>query len=449
MNVKEPVFETREYLITDFGAKPEINFDNQLYIQNAIDLCSKEGGGKVIIPQGYWLTSPIQLKSNVCLHAMNGAFVKFTKIKEKYPLRYTNYEGRKAIRALSPISAVNAVNVAITGKGIFDGNGEQWRPKKDWKMPAFEWQVKKNSEFIAKTDDGLLWFPTETAYLGYINNVDEKLPNALEEASKYYDWYRPVFVSFISCENVLLRNATFTNSPNWTIHLLFCKNITVDGCHAKNTKEAQNSDGIDVDSCENVVIKNCIFDVGDDAICMKAGKGREARQIVAPTKNVEIYDCKVYRGHGGFVIGSETSRGIENVYVHDCSFISTDTGIRVKSALGRGGYVRNITVENIIMSRISGDCITFSMSYDAKSLLDMADNITEYYEDDIPVISGFNISKIICDSAKRFIYINGLDVSPVRDIVLSDCNVISETDTEICNAENVIFNNVIAGGKLM
>ena len=432
-------FGKRTYTITDFGAKSEIGFDNQEYIQKTIDMCSGEGGGTVVIPEGYFLTSPIRLKSNVNLHALRGAYVRFTKIKEKYPLHYTEYEGRRAIRAISPISALNAKNIAITGKGIFDGNGNEWRPKKDWKMSSLEWDKKKTSKFIAEVEDGLLWFPTETAYLGFVTNVDEKLPDALERASQYYDWYRPVFVSLISCENVLLKGVTFTNSPNWTLHPLYCKNVTVDGCLVKNPKEAQNSDGIDVESCENVIIKNCTFDVGDDAICMKAGKGREARKKKAPTKNVEVRNCTVYHGHGGFVIGSEMSRGVENVYVHDCRFIGTDTGIKVKSALGRGGYVKDIKVKNIVMSQIVGECITISLKYAIMSLLDIADNITQYEKDDIPEIGGIDISEISCDSCSRFLHIDGLQIAPVKDIVISNCNVTTDKENEINNAENVII----------
>ena len=433
------VFERKTYKISDFGAKSEIGYDNQAHIQRAIDVCCGEGGGTVVIPEGYWLTSPIVLKSNVNLHALRGAYVRFTKIKEKYPLHYTEYEGRRAIRTVSPVSALNAENIAITGEGIFDGNGNEWRPKKDWKMSSLEWDKKKTSKLIAEVEDGLLWFPTETAYRGFITNVDEKLPDALERASEFYDWYRPVFVSLISCENVLLQGVTFTNSPNWTLHPLYCKNVTVDGCLVKNPKEAQNSDGIDVESCENVVIRNCTFDVGDDAICMKAGKGREARKKKAPTKNVEVYNCTVYHGHGGFVIGSEMSRGVENVYVHDCRFIGTDTGIKVKSALGRGGYVKDITVKNIVMSQIVGECITISLKYAIKSLLDIADNITKYEKDDIPEIGGIEISEIFCDCSSRFVHIDGLKEAPVKDIVISNCNVIADRENEINNAENVII----------
>ena len=437
----------KEYNITDFGAKPEIGFDNQKHIQKAIDLCSAEGGGTVIIPRGYWLTSPIELKSNVNLHTLNGTYVRFTKQKEKYPLHYTEYEGRRAIRTISPISALNAVNIAITGEGIFDGNGDKWRPKKDWKMSVAEWDKNRQSKYVYEKEDYKMWFPTETSYLGFIKNVDEKLPDALEEAAKYFDWYRPVFISFISCENVLLRGVTFTNSPNWTIHPLYCRNVTVDGCTVKNPADALNSDGIDIESCENVVIKNCAFDVGDDAICMKAGKGREARKKVAPTRNVEVYGCTVYHGHGGFVIGSEMSRGVENVNVHDCTFIGTDTGLRIKSALGRGGYIKDITVKNITMTEIAGDCITISANYSLKSFLDLADNITEYGKDDIPVIDGFKISGICCDSASRFLHIDGLESSPIKNIALSQCTVTADKEFEIRNAENVTFDNVTVNGK--
>ena len=443
----QAIFERKKYKVTDFGAKPELGFDNQSAIQKAIEKCNEEGGGTVVIPQGYWLTSPIQLKSNVCLYAENGAYVRFTNIKEKYPLHYTEYEGRRAIRAISPISAVNAVNIAISGEGTFDGNGNSWRPKKDWKMPAWEWNKKKNSPYIAEVEDGLLWFPTQSAYLGFKTNVDEKLPDALELAEQYYDWYRPVFISIISCENVTLRGVTITNSPNWTIHPLYCKNVTVEGIYVKNSKEAQNSDGIDVDSCENVLIKDCVFDVGDDAICMKSGKGREARKKIAPTRNVEVYNCKVYRGHGGFVIGSEMSRGVENVYVHDCCFFTTDIGIRIKSAMGRGGYIKNIKIKNITMCEIGGDCVTFSMGYNILSLLDKADNITQFNEDDVPVIEGFEISDITCDSAERFLLMEGLDVSRIKNVTFSNCNVTADTDLKISNVENVTLDNVIINGK--
>ena len=438
--------DKREYLITDFGAKSEIGFDNQLCIQKAIDLCSAEGGGKVIIPQGYWLTSPIRLKSNVNLHTLSGAYVLFTKIKEKYPLIFTEYEGRRAIRTISPISAIDAKNIAITGEGIFDGNGEKWRPKKNWKMSLKEWDKKKN-EFVAEVEDGRMWFPTETAYLGFKNKVDEKLPDALERASAYYDWYRPVFVSLIGCEGVRLAGVTFTNSPNWTIHPLYCKDVTVDSCFVKNPKEAQNGDGIDVESCENVVIKNCTFDVGDDAICIKAGKGREARKKFAPAKNIEVFGCTVYHGHGGFVIGSEMSRGVENVNVHDCSFIGTDTGIRLKSALGRGGYIKDIHVKNIVMSEIIRDCITISLNYGTKSFLDIADNITKYAKDDIPVIDGITVSEIRCDHSSRFLHIDGLPLSPVKNVEISHCNATADNENEINNAEKVIFKQVTVNGR--
>ena len=437
----------RKYCITDFGAKSELGFDNQACIQKAIDVCSGEGGGTVVIPGGYWLTSPIELKSNVNLHAEKGAYVRFTKSKEKYPLRFTEYEGRRAIRTISPISALNAKNIAITGEGIFDGNGDEWRPKKDWKMSSLEWGKKKDSKFIAEVEDGLMWFPTETAYLGFIKNVDEKAPDALEKASAYYDWYRPVFISLISCEGVLLKGVTITNSPNWTIHPLYCKDVIVDSCLVKNPKEAQNSDGIDIESCERVVIKNCTFDVGDDAICMKAGKGREARAKIAPTKDVEVFDCTVYHGHGGFVIGSEMSRGVEKVYVHDCRFIGTDTGIKVKSALGRGGYIRDITVKNITMSRITGECITMSFGYSIKSLLDLSDKITKYEKDDVPEVDGIKISEISCDSSSRFLHIDGLKESPIKNIALCNCTANADKENEINYAENVTFENVTVNGK--
>ena len=146
---------------------------------------------------------------------------------------------------------------------------------------------------------------------------------------------------------MLIQGVTLKNSPAWNIHPLYCRNFTLEDAIVKNKFSAQNGDGIDLESCQNCEISRTIFEVGDDGICIKSGKNREARQKKIPTKNVWIHDCKVYDAHGGFVVGSEMSRGVENILVENCVFIGTDIGIRFKSALGRGGIVQNITIKNI------------------------------------------------------------------------------------------------------
>ena len=133
-NVIRPEFINKEYNILDFGAKASSSFNNREAIQKAIDTCTNNGGGKVIIPNGYFKTGPITLKSNVNLYLEAGAYLSFIKSEEEYPLIFTEYEGIKKIRCISPINAKNEENIAITGSGVIDGNGHLWRGIKKFKV---------------------------------------------------------------------------------------------------------------------------------------------------------------------------------------------------------------------------------------------------------------------------------------------------------------------------
>ena len=172
---------------------------------------------------------------------------------------------------------------------------------------------------------------------GNHHNIQGTTEEALAAAAPYYDFYRPVMISLRHCKNVLLQGVTFMNSPAWNIHPYFCENLTVEHIQVRNPYYAQNGDGIDVESCTNVHIHHSVFETGDDAICMKSGKNAIARKIQGPCSNVYIHDCLVNEGHGGFVIGSEMSRGVKDILVENCTFVGTDVGVRMKSALGRGG----------------------------------------------------------------------------------------------------------------
>ena len=202
--VKKPSFRNDVYNILDFGAKSDYRFNNKEAIQSAINECSKNGGGMVLIPNGFYYTGPIALKSNVNLHLEDNAYVMFSKSKEEYPLIFTEYEGIKRIRAISPISARDCENIAITGNGVMDGNGELWRGIKKFKLTEKEWaRCLKKSPYVIKTKETEIWCPTKTYYDGVINGEpDYSLENALELASENYDVYRPVFVSLISHSEV-------------------------------------------------------------------------------------------------------------------------------------------------------------------------------------------------------------------------------------------------------
>lgn len=443
--VELPSFKDRNYNILDFGAKSDIEFNNKKAIQEAIDTCSNNGGGIVIIPNGFYLTGPIELKSNVNLHLDDNAYVLFTKSKEEYPLQFTDYEGQRRIRALSPISANNCHDIALTGNGIMDGNGHLWRGIKKFKLTSKEWdRCLKKSPYVIDTKEGGIWCPTKSYYEGVLKGEpDYSLPNALELASENYDVYRPVFVSFKNCERVLIEDITLQNSPAWNVHPLYCNNFTMRNAKIKNKFSAQNGDGIDLESCTNCEIAGTIFEVGDDGICLKSGKNKEARKIKAPTKNVWIHDCKVFDAHGGFVVGSEMSRGISNVLIENCIFAGTDIGVRFKSAMGRGGVVEDITIKNIQMNNIINEAIIFTMGYVLVNIEDEHENKEEKLDsEDIPEFKNIIMENINVSSCETAIKINGLKEKPIHDLSFNNINIKANKDIDISYAENINFNNV-------
>src|SRR5690606_35184650 len=177
------------------------------------------------------------------------------------------------------------------------------------------------------------------------------------------DFLRPVMVSLVGCNKVLLDGPTFQNSPAWNLHPLMCSNVILRNLTVRNPWYSQNGDGVDLESCKNVLIYNNTFDVGDDAICFKSGKNEDGRKRGMATENVIVKNNVVYHGHGGFVIGSEMSGGVKNVHVSNCTFLGTDVGLRFKSTRGRGGVVENIYISDIDMTNIPTESIRFNMFY--------------------------------------------------------------------------------------
>ena len=438
-----PAFKDACYNIINYGAKSDISFNNQKAIQAAIDECNKNGGGKVIIPDGFYLTGPIEIKSNVNLYVSNNAYVKFTKSEEEYPLIFTEYEGIKKIRAISPISAKNASNIAITGSGVLDGSGDLWRGVKRFKLTSKQWdRLLKKSQYVYQTKETEIWCPTKTYYDGlFKGEPDYSLPNALELAQENWDMYRPVFVSFIKCDKVLIEGVTLMNSPAWNIHPLYCTNFTLKDAKVKNPAYAQNGDGIDVESCKNVEIVNTEFSVGDDGICIKSGKNAEARKIKIPTENVWIHDCKVFDAHGGFVVGSEMSRGVKNILVENCVFSGTDIGVRFKSSMGRGGVVEDITIKNVLMTKIIGEAMIFTMGYVLVNIEDANEGKVTANPDDVPEFKNIFIENISCDESKIALKVEGLPEKKIHDIYIKDSNINADKDFSLSLCENIIVIN--------
>jgi len=288
--------------------------------------------------------------------------LQFTDDFNQYKLVEGNWEGQPAWRNQSPISGSDLENIAITGSGIIDGNGGAWRMVKRDKLTESQWKKLVASGGLV-SEDGKMWYPSEKTLKG------SKTKNAgvvaagqsTADLQSIKDFLRPNLLVLTNCKKILLEGVTFQNSPAWNLHPLLCEDLTLRNLQVKNPWFAQNGDGVDIESCKNVLIEGSTFDVGDDGICIKSGRDEAGRKRGKPTENVIIRNNVVYHAHGGFVVGSEMSGGAKNIWVYDCSFIGTDIGIRFKTTRGRGGVVENIYINNINMIDIPGEAILFDM----------------------------------------------------------------------------------------
>ena len=442
IKVNLPDICEREFYITDYGAVSGGIKSNTKAFAAAVTAAAEQGG-RVIVPDGIWLTGPIELKSGVELHLEDNAVILFDKNKEEYPLIETDFEGIRRIRTVSPIYASNAHDIAITGKGVIDGSGHLWRPVKHFKVTERQWnELLKKSPYLLGNKEGGMWVPTETIYEG--RNYGEVFPDhagAFEEAAPYYDFYRPVMISFRHCKRVLLENVQVQNSPAWCLHPYFCEDVTVKGVRVNNPYYAQNGDGIDVESCKNVEICYCNFTTGDDGICIKSGKDREARKIIGPCENIHIHHCFVGHSHGGFVIGSEMSRGVRNILVEDCTFMDSDIGVRMKSTIGRGGVVENITIRNINMINMLQEAVILTMNY-VHHNINYHEPVEESEDpEDIPVFQNILLENCSCKSARVGVKIAGLPGKPytIRNVSFKNCEFTADVAQELSDCETVSF----------
>lgn len=433
-----PSFPDRTVSICDHGAVPGGLVDNTLAIAGAISACSQAGGGRVVIPRGIWLTGPIHLQSNTDLHAEEGALVLFRTRYSDYPLRETNFEGVDRIRCTSPLNGHGLENIAITGRGTFDGSGHVWRPVKRSKMTAGQWRALVSSGGVVDDEEGI-WWPADQASLGeaLIRQLErDGKPASAKECAKAAGSLRPVLLSLVNCRRVLLDGPTFQNSPAWALHPLLCEDVTVRNIFVKNEWYAQNGDGLDLDSCRNAGVTGSVFDVGDDAICLKSGRDEAGRRRSRPCSDIWIDNCTVYRGHGGFTVGSEMSGGVCNVRVSDCTFIDTDVGLRFKSNRGRGGVVENIRIERVNMVRIAGDAISFDLWYGLGRKDAQASRPLPVSEE-TPIFRDISIRDVVCRGASRAIAVRGLPEMPVQRLSLENVSISSRKGAQFIYADTV------------
>ena len=447
--VTAPVIPDNQVNLKDFGAVGDGITLNTDAFAKAIDALAQKGGGKLVVPQGVWHTGPIVLKSHINLHLNAGAVILFAADETLYPLIDTSFEGLDTRRCQSPLSANGATDIAITGKGVIDGNGQYWRPVKKGKVTESHWKELLAIPGSQEMKPGY-WVPS-AGYAKGEQGANMNVPNAKTDAewNAIKRFVRPVMVSLVKCKNVHLKGVIFQNSPAWNLHPLMCENVIVEDVLVRNPSYAQNGDALDLESCKNALIINSRFDAGDDGICIKSGKDADGRRRGIPCENVVVKGCTVFAGHGGFVVGSEMSGGVKNILVDQCQFLGTDVGLRFKSTRGRGGIVENIYIKNISMTDIKTDAITFNMYYGGKSVAEMLadgdnpDNVTKMpVTEETPIFRNIDIKNIICNGAGRAMEFNGLPEMPIDGISLKDITILAKKDAVFTNCQNIKKKNV-------
>ena len=446
--VERPVFPDYSVSIVDYGAVGDGITDNTAAINRAICEVSQHGGGRVVIPAGIWFTGPIEIKSNVDLHAMRNALVIFDDDPRVYPIIATSFEGLDTRRCTSPLWARNARNIALTGEGIFDGAGDSWRFVRRSKVTDNQWKALLSRE--GSYVDGNTWYPSEESYRGHricdsFNNPQGLTNDDEWEAIRH--WLRPVMLSFIECENLLVEGVTLRNSPAWMLHPLMCENVIIKDVKIFNPWYSQNGDALDLESCHRALIADCIFDAGDDGVCIKSGKDADGRRRGRASSHVVVRNTQVLHGHGGFVVGSEMSGGVHHVYVENCTFTGTDVGLRFKSTRGRGGVVEHIYIENINMCDIPTDALTFNLYYSGKSVTEDKGGTTSQVaampvSEETPAFRNIFIKNIKCRNAARAFYFHGLPEMPVQNVSIEQVDITAREGGYFAYTDSITLRDV-------
>ena len=396
--VVAPTFPERTFDVRDFGAQAGGVFDCSEAFAKAIAACHSAGGGKVLVTEGRYLTGPIHLLSNVNLHITGDATIAFkTDPKAYLPEVLTRWEGMEIMGYSPLIYAYKQTNIAVTGKGTVDGqaNRTTWWPWKGSNFSSVDW--------------GIPGVPTQAEAR---NKLMQDMENNVPVAQRIYaegSYLRPVFVQPYQCTNVLIEGITITNAPFWLLNPVLCENVTIDGVDFASL--GPNSDGCDPESCKNVVIKNCLFDTGDDCIALKSGRNADGRRINIPSENILISHCKMRSGHGGVVIGSEISGGARNVFVEHCEMSSPDLerGIRIKTNSVRGGLIENFFIRDVSIGEVH-TAIVIDFDYEEGD----AGKFT-------PTVRNIDIRNLTCQKAVKVFQVRGYERSPIQNLHLTNC----------------------------
>lgn len=418
--IRPPTFAARRFDITDMGARAGDVDATSAAFAKAIDACAAAGGGRVVVPPGRWTTGAIRLRSGVELHVSEGAVLVFSTDPTRYPLVATRWEGVELMNHSPLIFADGERDVAVTGKGEIDGQGPAWWPWSSGKQ--FGWRP------------GL---PDQRPARNALFRMAED--NVLVSQRVFGDgqYLRPMMLQFQNCENVLVEGVTLRDSPCWTIHPVLSRNVTVRGVTVVG--HGPNTDGCNPESVDGMLIEHCVFDSGDDCIAIKSGRNADGRRLARPSRNILIQDCVMKDGHGGVVIGSEVSGGVDTVFVRRCRMDSQNLwyALRFKNNAMRGGVIQNIFCQDIEVGRVSRAAITCDFNYE--------EGATGAFT---PVLRNVQIQRMNTRAASQVLDLQGLPAAPVSDIVLADCRFDGVTQASIIrHTYGLTLNDVRVNGR--
>jgi len=412
-----------EYNIVSFGGVGDGVFDNSGAFQGALNTIKEAGGGIMRVSKGIWRTGPFEIFSRTTMLLDEGAIISFIPEPARYTPVWTRWEGLECYAMHPCVFAAGQKDIVIRGKGVIDGSGQYW-----WDA------VRERKTGKQKQPET----PEELA-LAALNPGYENQPSG--GGGRSIQFLRPPLVQFYNCSKIELDNITLRNSPFWTIHPVYCTGLVLSSLTVINPHDAPNTDGIDIDSCEDVLIENCHVTVGDDGIALKSGSGEDGIRAGKPCRQITVRDCTVENGHGGIVIGSETAGGVSEVLAEDCLFKGTDRGIRIKTRRGRGGTIRNLVFRRLTME--NNLCpLAINMFYRCG-----AEHVDAYFSTEAlpvnaatPAIRNIRVSDIKAAGCKASAgFIAGLPESPVENISVSRCEFSTDEHSGVSPDESDMF----------
>jgi polygalacturonase len=410
--IAPPSFPDREFLVTKYGAVGDGLTDCTAAFQRAVEACHQAGGGRVVVPDGVFLTGAIHLQGNVNLHLEKGATIRFSTDPRMFlPVVFTRNECIEVMNYSPFIYALDQTNIAVTGEGTLDGQASH----SVW----YSWKSSPDSKKL--TDMGEQNVPVEQRVFGDGHHL------------------RPCFVEPVRCRNVLIEGVRIIDSPMWVLHPLYSTNITVKGVTVDT--RGPNTDGCDPDSCTDVLIKDCSFSDGDDCIAIKSGRDADGRRVNLPCQNLVIQNCTFKDGHGGIALGSETSGGIRNVFAEDCVFDSPnlDSAMRFKTNPARGGFIEDVHIRNcsVKTARVG---IHMTMKYASSGARDGGS---------IPIVHNIDIrDSTFGHLTKQAVFIEGWsDAARITDVTIANCSFPpAPAASFITNASRVDFTGTSGTG---